>query len=298
MIKGRKRVLAACAFLLVLSGSAGWGNAPDSPQERGRSESGTLGETEELSGSILLVGSTSMETYVRALAEGYMECHPNINVNAEFAGSGAGIEAVLGGTADIGNSSRSLNREEKEKGAVENVVAIDGIAVCVDRGNRVGGLTRQQLKDIYTGAVTNWSEVGGQDAPVVVVGREAGSGTRKAFEKLLDVEDRCAYANELDSEGAVMARVAATPGAIGYVSLQVADEHVNILALDGIVPAAGNLKDGKYILSRPFVMATFGEISEQNALVKSWFDYVLGGEGQRVAVSVGLLPVKDGSGAE
>ena len=174
----------------------------------------------------------------------------------------------------------------------------DGIAVCVDRGNRVGGLTRQQLKDIYTGAVTNWSEVGGQDAPVVVVGREAGSGTRKAFEKLLDVEDRCAYANELDSEGAVMARVAATPGAIGYVSLQVADEHVNILALDGTVPAAGNLKDGKYILSRPFVMATFGEISEQNVLVKSWFDYVLGGEGQRVAVSVGLLPVKDGSGAE
>lgn len=244
-----------------------------------------------VSDSILMVGSTSMETYVSALAEGYMETHPGVTVNVEFTGSGAGIEAVLGGTADIGNSSRNLKDEEKAKGAVENVVSIDGIAVCVDPSNTVTGLTKQQLMDIYIGAVTNWSEVGGIDAPIVVVGREAGSGTRSAFEEILGIEAQCAYANELDSSGAVMARVASTPGAIGYMSLDVVDDSVTALQLDGVAPTAENIKTGVYFLRSPFVMATMGGISEQSELVQDWFEYVLGEEGQGIAASVGLISV-------
>ena len=246
----------------------------------------------DLSGSISMAGSTSMEKLANALAESFMEKYPNVTVTAEFVGSGAGIEAVTSGSADIGNSSRNLKDEEKNNGAVENIVAIDGIAVCVDPANTVTGLTKQQLTDIYTGAVTNWSEVGGADAPIIVVGREAGSGTRGAFEELLKVEDGCAYANELDSTGAVMAKVASTPGAIGYVSLDVVDDSVIALALDGVEPTAENIKAGNYFLSRPFVMATKGEISEQNELVRAWFDYVLGEEGQAVAAQVGLITVK------
>lgn len=245
----------------------------------------------ELTGTLLMVGSTSMEKLANALAESFMEAYPGVTVNAEFVGSSAGVEAVNNGTADIGNSSRNLKDEEKAAGAVENVVAIDGIAVCVDPANTVTGLTKQQLTDIYTGAVTNWSEVGGSDGPIIVVGREAGSGTRGAFEELLKVEDACAYANELDSTGAVMAKVASTPGAIGYVSLDAVDDSVIALALDGVEATADNIKAGNYFLSRPFVMATKGEISEQSELVQAWFDYVLGEEGQGVAKTVGLISI-------
>lgn len=248
-------------------------------------------DTTQLSGSILMVGSTSMETFVTALAEGYMELHRDVTVNAEFVGSGAGIEAVLNGTADIGNSSRNLKDEEKTAGVVENIVAIEGIAVCVDPANTVSNLTKQQLVDIYTGAVTNWSQVGGEDSPVVVVGREAGSGTRNAFEELLGVRESCAYANVLDSTGAVMAKVASTQGAIGYVSLDVLNESVVALKLDGVAPTTENIKAGSYFLCRPFVMITRGDISEQSELLQDWFEYVLGEEGQGIASSVGLITV-------
>ena len=245
-----------------------------------------------LSGSIQMVGSTSMEKLANALSEAFMEKYPDVTVTAEFVGSGAGIEAVNNGTADIGNSSRNLKDEEKEAGAVENVVAIDGIAVCVDPANTVTGLTKDQLTNIYNGTITNWSEVGGEDAPIIVVGREAGSGTRGAFEELLGLEDACVYANELDSTGAVMAKVASTPGAIGYVSLDALNDSVVALALDGVDATAENIKAGNYFLSRPFVMATKGEISEQNELVQAWFEYVFGAEGQEIAAEVGLITVE------
>lgn len=249
-------------------------------------------ETAALSGSIQMVGSTSMEKFANALIEAFMAENPDVNVTAEFVGSGAGIEAVLNGTADIGNSSRNLTDDEKASGAVENIVAIDGIAVCVDPANTVTGLTKDQLINIYNGTITNWSEVGGSDSPIIVVGREAGSGTRGAFEELLGLEDACAYANELDSTGAVMARVASTPGAIGYVSLDVLDDTVVALALDDVEPTVDNIKSGSYFLSRPFVMATNGEISAQSELVQAWFDFVLGAEGQEIATSVGLITVE------
>ena len=248
--------------------------------------------TADLSGSISMVGSTSMEKLANALSEAFMEEYPDVTVTAEFVGSGAGIEAVTNGTADIGNSSRSLKDEEKAAGVVENVVAIDGIAVCVDPANEVVDLTKEQLTNIYNGTITNWKEVGGADEPIIVIGREAGSGTRGAFEELVDLKDACKYANELDSTGAVIAKVASTPGAIGYASLDALDDSVKALSLEGVEATAENIKAGNYFLSRPFVMATKGEISEQNDLVQAWFDFVLGDEGQQVASEVGLITVK------
>ena len=243
----------------------------------------------DLSGSISMVGSTSMEKFANALSEAFMEKYPKVTVSAEFVGSGAGIEAVSNGTADIGNSSRNLNDEEKAKGVAENIVAIDGIAVVVDPANTVEDLTKDQLTSIYDGTVTNWKDVGGNDAPIVVVGREAGSGTRGAIEELLKLEDACKYSNELDSTGAVMAKVASTPGSIGYVSLDVLDDTVKALKLDGAEPTEENIKAGKYFLSRPFVMATKGEISEQSDLVKALFDFIYSDEGSELVKSVGLI---------
>lgn len=245
----------------------------------------------ELSGSISLSGSTSMEKYANALSESFMELHPDVTVAVEFTGSSAGVESVLSGKCDIGNSSRDLKDDEIAKGAVENIVAIDGIAVAVDKSNTVTDLTKEQLAGIYTGEIRNWSELGGASMPIVVVGREAGSGTRGAFEEILKVEDQCAYANELDSTGAVMAKVASTPGAIGYISLDAVDDSVIAVKLDGVEPTAENIKSGDYFMSRPFVMATNGEISEQNELVQALFEYIYSAEGQQVAANVGLITV-------
>lgn len=251
----------------------------------------TTDETDntDLSGNISLAGSTSMEKLANALMESFMAKYPNITVTTEFTGSGAGLESLAAGSVDIGNSSRSLSDDEKASGAVENVVAIDGIAVVTDLENTVTDVTSEDLAKIYTGEITNWSDLGGSDEAIVVIGREAGSGTRGAFEELLDIEDKCNYAQELDSTGAVMAKVAATPGAIGYVSLDVLDGTVAPIALNGVEASEENILAGEYVLSRPFVMATMGEISEQNELVQAWFDYIQSAEGQEVIKKVGLI---------
>lgn len=245
----------------------------------------------DLSGSISMAGSTSMEKLANAVAESFMAKYPGVTVTAEFTGSSAGIEAVTAGSVDIGNSSRALKEEEKAAGVVENIVAIDGIAVVVDPANTVKDLTKDQLVSIYTGETKNWSELGGGDAPIVVIGREAGSGTRGAFEELVGVEDACAYASELDSTGAVIAKVASTPGAIGYASLDAIDDTVTAVALEGVEPTVENIKAGNYFLSRPFVMATKGEISEQNETVQALFDYLASDEGKEVISGVGLITV-------
>ncbi len=247
----------------------------------------------DLSGSISMVGSTSMEKLANALSEAFMEKYPKVTVTAEFVGSGAGVEAVVNGTADIGNVSRELKDEEKSKGVADNVVAIDGIAVVVDTANTVEDLTKDQLSGIYEGTIANWKEVGGNDAPIVVVGREAGSGTRSAFEELLGLEDKCRYSNELDSTGAVMAKVASTPGAIGYVSLDVLDDTVKAMKLEGAEPSEESIKAGEYFLSRPFIMATKGEVSEQNDLVKALFDFIRSEEGTELVKAVGLIPAEE-----
>jgi phosphate transport system substrate-binding protein len=234
------------------------GSNAASTQQTEQETTKTAEADKKLSGTISLAGSTSMQKLADALAETFMEANSGVTVTVEYSGSSAGIESLLNGSCDIGDASRNLKDSEKSGGAVENIVAIDGIAVIVDKNNTVAGLTKQQLSDIYTGAVTNWSEVGGSDTPIVVVGREAGSGTRGAFEEILKVEDACKYAVECDSTGAAMAKVASTEGAIGYVSLDVLDDSVNALNLDDVAPTSDNIVTGTYFLCRPFVMATKG----------------------------------------
>lgn len=252
-------------------------------------DAGTSDASSDLSGAISLAGSTSMEKLCEALSESFMEKYPNISVTVEYTGSGAGLESLAAGSVDIGNASRHLKEEETSAGAVENVVAIDGIAVITDKDNEVTDVSAEDLAKIYQGEITNWSELGGQDEAIVVIGREAGSGTRDAFEELLDVADACQYAQELDSTGGVLAKVAATPDAIGYVSLDVVDDTIQTVSLDGVAPTEENILAGDYLLSRPFVMATNGEISEQNELVQTWFDYVNSEDGKNVISSVGLI---------
>ena len=202
---------------------------------------GAAAEAAKLSGTVTLAGSTSMQKLCEAMIESFEESYPDITVTAEYTGSGAGLESLVGGKTDIGNASRALKDGEKDSGAVENIVAIDGIAVITHTSNTVSDLTSQQLTDIYTGKITNWVDLGGADEAIVVLGREAGSGTRGAFEELLDVADQCAYAQELDSTGGVLAKVASTPGSIGYVSLDVVDGTVKALSLDGVEPTEENL---------------------------------------------------------
>ncbi len=243
----------------------------------------------ELSGKLSLAGSTSMEKLCEAMSESYMESNPGVTVTVEYTGSSAGVESLIQGSVEIGNASRNLKDGEKDKGAVENIVAIDGIAVITDKDNAVSDLTTEQLIDIYTGKTTSWTDLGGNDEAIVVIGREAGSGTRGAFEEILKVEDSCNYAQELDSTGAVLAKVAATPGAIGYVSLDAVDDSIKSMLLDGVAASEEEIVAGNYKLSRPFVMATMGDISEQNDIVKSWFDYIKSEDGQSVVSGVGLI---------
>lgn len=245
-------------------------------------------ETVFTDGEIVMAGSTAMEKLADVLAESYMENYPNVTVTVEFTGSSAGIESVLQGRADIGNASRRLRKEELAAGAVENVVATDGIAVITHPSNHVSDLTRAQLAEIYAGRIRNWQELGGAEEPVVVVGREAGSGTRSTFEELLGIEDQCAYANEMDSSGAVMARVAATPGAIGYVSADIPDGTVLVMALDGRLPTSEQIQDGSYPLHRLFVMVTDGPVIQQSTAVQMFFAYIRSDEGKRLIESVGL----------
>lgn len=246
----------------------------------------------DVSGTVALNGSTSMEKLVNGLKEAIVETYPNLQLEPQFTGSSAGIEAVTNGTADIGDVSRALTDEEKAGGLVENIVALDGIAVVTDTANTATNLTTQQLKDIYTGKITNWSEVGGADQNIVVIGRESGSGTRDAFEEILDIADQCQLARTLNETGAVAAAVQSTPGAIGYISLDALNDKVKALQLDGVAPSEETVKDGSYTLQRPFVMATKGEISEQSAQVQAVFEFINSDAGQEVISSVGLVSAK------
>ncbi len=299
-----KTIVAALTALMAVGALAGCGSNgdtnTDTPAETSENataetegnEAEAEGEGEantDLSGTISMAGSTSMEKLCEAMMESFMAEYPDITVTSEYTGSSAGIESLAQGSVDIGNSSRALEESEIEGGAVENIVAIDGIAVITDKENTVTDLTTDQLKQIYTGEVKNWSELGGKDEAIVVIGREAGSGTRGAFEELLEIEDACAYAQELDSTGGVLAKVASTPGAIGYVSLDVVDDSVTSVKLDGVEATEENIVAGDYSLSRPFVMATMGEISEQNELVQEWFSYIESEAGQEVITAIGLI---------
>ena len=249
-------------------------------------------DTANVSGKVSLNGSTSMEKFVNGLKEAIVETYPNLQLEPQFTGSSAGVEAVVSGTAQIGDVSRALSDEEKSKGLVENVVALDGIAIITDKNNTVANLTKQQLIDIYTGKITNWKDVGGSDQKIVVIGREDGSGTRDAFEEILDIADQCKLAQTLSETGQVAAAVEKTPGAIGYISLDALSDKVKALQLDGVEASEATIKDGSYTLQRPFVMATKGEVSEQSKEVQAVFEYINSDAGQKVIEQVGLVSAK------
>ena len=284
----KRRIIAIMAAVSMMTfGLVGCGS--NSPQSADAAEQGKNVESVELNGTIKLAGSTSMEKLCEAMAESFMERNPGVTVTVEYTGSGAGLESLAAGSVDIGNASRGLKDEEKASGAVENIVAIDGIAVITNKSCSIKDVTSKNLAKIYSGEITDWAELGGKEQPIIVIGREAGSGTRDAFEELLEVKDGCAYAQELDSTGAVLAKVATTPGAIGYVSLDVVDDTVSGLKIDGVEPTEEEILAGNYMLQRPFVMATKGEMSGQNELVQAWFNYINSDDGKEVIKQVGLI---------
>ena len=229
---------------------------------------------DKLSGSVATDGSTSMEKVIGALGESFMAENPNVTFTYNPTGSGSGIQAVSEGRCDIGVSSRTLKDEEKASGLKETTLALDGIAIIVNPENPVSDLDVETIAKIYTGEITNWKDVGGNDAEIVLIGREAGSGTRDGFESITDTKDACQYRQALPSTGDVIATVAQNPDAIGYASLSAVKDTVKALTVGGVAPSEDTVKDGSYVVQRPFVLVTKdGEALSETA--QAFYDYAL-----------------------
>ena len=229
---------------------------------------------EEISGTVNTDGSTSMADVMAAFQESFEVIQPDVTVNYSGTGSGSGITNVLNGTVDIGLASRALTDEEKAEGAVENIVALDGVAVVINPANTVTSLTVEQIAQIYNGTITNWSGLGGADAPIAVIGRDAASGTRGAFEEIVGVEDECVYTNEYESTGEVIGSVAGNPNAIGYASLSAVDDSVTAVMVNGVAPSEATVADGTYEIQRPFVMVTV-EGTELSPAAQAFLDWAM-----------------------
>ncbi len=243
----------------------------------------------KLSGTVATDGSTSMEKVIGALGEAFMEANPDTTFTYNPTGSGSGIQAVQEGRCDIGLSSRALKDAEKEAGLTETVLAYDGIAMIVNPANPVEDLSLEQIADIYTGKITNWSEVGGNDSQIVLIGREAGSGTRGGFEEIVGVVDVCQYRQELSSTGDVITTVAQNPDAIGYASLAAVKDTVKALKVAGVAPTEATVKDGTYTIQRPFVLATkTGE--KLNDAAQAFFDYATSADVGEIIAAAGAVP--------
>ncbi len=246
--------------------------------------------TSDSEGSIVATdGSTSMEKVIGYLSEDFMNKNTDTKVTYNPTGSGAGIQAVQSGRCDIGLSSRDLSDEESEN-LIGTVVAIDGIAVIVNRENPVSDLSIEQIASLYTGKVTNWKDLGGADAPVVLIGREAASGTRDGFEAITKTEDLCKYTQELTSTGDVVQTVASNPNAIGYASVATVKDSVKLLSVDGILPATETIQNGTYKLCRDFIFVTKKDVP-LSGTAKEFFDYATGGAADELIVRAGAVPV-------
>ena len=243
----------------------------------------------KLSGTVSTDGSTSMEKVIGALGEAFMEAEPGVTFTYNPTGSGSGIQAVQEGRCDIGLSSRALKDEEKAAGLTETILCYDGIAIIVNPANKVENLTIAQIADIYTGKITNWSEVGGDDSEIVLIGREAGSGTRSGFEEIVEVKDKCQYRQELSSTGDVITTVAQNPGAIGYASLASVKDTVKAVKVGGVAPSEATVKDGTYAIQRPFVLAT-KDGAKLNDAAQAFFDYVTSADANEIIASAGVVP--------
>lgn len=245
--------------------------------------------TEELSGTLSMNGSTSMEKVIKAVNGAFMEKNKGVTVNLNLTGSGTGIQEASEGKCDIGNSSRKLKDEEAEK-LDATVVGLDGIALVVNPANKLEDITLEDLAKVYSGEITNWKELGGDDKSIVVIGREDGSGTRDGFESIVMGDKEPKYAQELESTGSVINAVATTDGAIGYASLANVDETVKALKIGGVEATEENVKSGTYEVQRPFICATLK--GSDNKLVKAYLDFILSEEGQALVLAQGAVPVK------
>lgn len=289
-------LFAGCAGTETASSTAGASSQEAVSQtEESKAEASEGGETVDLSGTVSTNGSTSMEEVMMGLTEYFKEKYPNITVTYDPTGSGTGIQQATAGSCDIGLSSRALKQEEIDAGLTETVVAKDGIAIVVNKENTVTELTVEQITKIATGEIANWSEVGGPDMEIAFIGREAGSGTRGAFEELTGTEDACSYAQELTSTGAVRTAVSTTPGAIGYISLSSLDDSVTALKVkaDDASPAVEcteeTVLDGSYAIQRPFVFATKSDAALSEA-AQAFYDFALSEEAAEIYTEAGVVP--------
>ena len=284
--------IALCLILALSLAACGQTAAPaatTAPAAPAATEAPATAAAEKLSGTVATDGSTSMEKVVGALGEAFMEANPDTTFTYNPTGSGSGIQAVQEGRCDIGLSSRALKDAEKEAGLTETVLAYDGIAMIVNPANPVEDLSLEQIADIYTGKITNWSEVGSNDSQIVLIGREAGSGTRGGFEEIVGVVDACQYRQELSSTGDVITTVAQNPDAIGYASLAAVKDTVKALKVAGVTPTEATVKDGTYTIQRPFVLATkTGE--KLNDVAQAFFDYATSAETGEIITAAGAVP--------
>lgn len=241
-------------------------------------------------GNVSLDGSTSMEKVIGSLGESFINSNPGTSYTYNPTGSGSGIKAVSEGTCDIGLSSRNLKDDEKASGLTGTVLALDGIAVIVNPNNPVSDLSVEQIASIYKGEITNWKDVGGSDAEIVLIGREAGSGTRDGFESITDTKDACKYRQELTSTGDVITTVSQNPDAIGYASLASLKDNVKALTVGGIAPTEETVKDGSYVIQRPFVLVTKDGV-ELSETAKKFFDYATSSQAAEVITAAGAVPV-------
>ena len=274
----KKIITILCAVVMALSLFAGCGQKADD------------NNTAAAGGTVATDGSTSMEKVIGALGESFMEANSGttFTYNPTGSGSGAGIEAAGNGSADIGLASRALKDEEKAGGLTETVVALDGIAIIVNPQNPVKDLSLEQIAKIYTGEITNWKDVGGSDAEIVRIGREAGSGTRDGFESITGTKDKCQYRQELTSTGDVITAVSQNPDAIGYASLASIKDSVKALNVDGVTPSEATVKDGSYKVQRPFVLVTV-EGKELTPVAQKFFDYITSPDAAAIIAKAGAV---------
>ena len=281
----KKFIALALTLVMALSLVACGNSNSDNSGDNAADNNG--GDT-AITGTVSTDGSTSMEKVIGALSESFMAANGGVTVNYNPTGSGSGITAVQEGTCDIGLSSRALKDEEKAAGLKETVLAYDGIAIIVHPDNPVSDLTLEQIAKLYTGEITNWKDVGGNDAEVVLIGREAASGTRDGFESITGTKDACQYRQELTSTGDVITAVSQNPDAIGYASLASVKDTVKALNVGGVTPSEATVKDGSYLVQRPFVLVTV-EGKALSPAAQAFFDYALSADAASIISAAGAV---------
>ena len=281
----RRSFLTVCGAVAAAAALTACGGSASSAAASSSTAAGTL------SGNVATGGSTSMKNVIAALTEGFAEVEPGVTVSYDPTGSGAGITGATDKTLDIGLSSRALKDDEKAD-VDGTTIALDGIAIIVNNASKVEDLTVDQLKQMFTGEITNWSEVGGDDGEIVLIGREAGSGTRDGFESIVDVKDSCKYAQELTATGAVISAVEANPLAIGYASLSAVGDTVKMVTVGGVECSEETVKDGSYEVQRPFVFVTNKSValSEQ---AQAFFDFATSADAADLIRTAGAVPVNE-----